>query len=194
MKTTDTEIIEGLKGEYKNRIAQERLLYNTYKYFIDEGCRKYSLSREDSFSAYSDATLSTIHNIVTDHFDLRASIKTYLYQIFSNKCIDLLRKNSTNKQSVHQTMPIPDMLQQLPEAARNAVEKMIDANKYTLLKKHLAEMGEKCREILMLFEDGLTDREIAIELHYSNAAVAKTTRLRCLKSLRENMQDAMKSI
>ncbi|MEP6465121.1 MAG: hypothetical protein ABJB05_02395, partial [Parafilimonas sp.] len=102
----DTTILHGLKSDYAERCRQEKLFYHQFYYFIDEGCRKYNLNYDDSFSAYSDALLSAIHNIIDNRFDGRSSIKTYLYQIFSNKCIDLVRKNTTNKQQVHKTMPV----------------------------------------------------------------------------------------
>jgi RNA polymerase sigma-70 factor (ECF subfamily) len=48
-------------------------------------------------------------------------------------------------------------------------------------------LGDKCRQILLLFEDGFTDREIALELSYNSAAVAKTTRIRCIEKLKEKV-------
>ncbi len=194
MADNDPQILQGLKGGSKERTEQEKNLYRQYNYFIDEGCRKYHLIYDDSFSAYSDALLSAIHNIVSGRFDGRSSIKTYLFQIFSNKCIDLVRKNTTNKQQVHQTMAIPDLLGQLPDNAGNAVQKLIDRQKMDALKKQLETIGEKCKQILLLFEDGFTDREIAEELEYNNAAVAKTTRLRCLEKLKEKMVGLLKIV
>jgi RNA polymerase sigma factor (sigma-70 family) len=184
----DLQILTGLKSNYKERLVQEKKLYETYSYFIEEGSRKYNLNNEDSFSAYSDAVLSAIHNIIDDRFDGRSSVKTYLFQIFSNKCIDLVRKNTTNKQQVHQTMAMPELLGQLPDQARVIIEKMIDRQRQEAIKTELSAIGEKCKEILLLFEDGLADKEIAEILAYSNAAVAKTTRLRCLEKLREKVK------
>jgi len=186
--THDEEILQGLKSGYSQRIAREKDLYLVYNYFIDEGCRKYNLTRDDSFSMYSDAVLATIHNIISGSFDGRSSLKTYLFQIFSNKCIDLIRKSTTNKESVHQSAGLPDLLEQLPDAAKNVIEKLIDAQKIKAIKEQLANIGEKCREILLLFEDGFTDREIAARLLYNSVAVAKTTRLRCLDKLRERIK------
>jgi DNA-binding CsgD family transcriptional regulator len=56
-----------------------------------------------------------------------------------------------------------------------------------VIKKQLDAIGQKCKEVLLMFEDGLTDKEIAEILSYSNAAVVKTTRLRCLDKLREKV-------
>ena len=183
----DAEILYGLKADYKERCRYEKILYQQYNYFIDEGCRKYNLNEEDSFSAYSDTILSALHNIIDNHFDGRSSLKTYLYQIFYNKCIDLLRKNTTNKQQVHKTMPVPEMMNQLPDAAKTIVERLMSNELKAKVKEQLNNIGEKCREILLMFEDGLSDREIAEELAYNNAAVVKTTRLRCLEKLRERL-------
>lgn len=194
MKPEDIQIINSLKSGGKERVQSEQLLYTSYHYFIDEGSRKFNLNSDDSFSAYSDAVLSTILNVVSGSFDGRSSLKTYLFQIFSNKCIDLVRKNTTNKQQVHKTMPVPELLSQLPDAARNIVEKLITNEKRKALAESLEKIGEKCREMLLLFEDGYSDKEIAEQLAYNNAAVAKTTRLRCLEKLKEKMQAAVKQL
>ncbi len=184
---SDSDILYGLKASYKERSCYEKILYDQYIYFIDEGCRKYHLTYDDSFSAYSDTVFSSVHNIVNGHFDGRSSIKTYLYQIFFNKCIDLVRKNTTNKQQVHKTMPVPEILNQLPDSAKSVIERLLNNELKAKVKAHLNNIGEKCKEVLLMYEDGLTDKEIAEALSYNNAAVVKTTRLRCIEKLREKV-------
>jgi RNA polymerase sigma factor (sigma-70 family) len=181
----DSEIIHGLLSNNEIRSSFENHLYHQYKYFIEEGRRKYNLLYDESFSAYSDAVLSVIHNVVNRSFNNVSSLKTYLFQIFSNKCIDLIRKKTTNKQKVHQSALEPDLLSHLPDATKNVIEKLIDAQKIDQIKQYLEVIGEKCKEVLLLFEDGYTDREIAEQLSYNNAAVVKTTRLRCLEKIKK---------
>jgi RNA polymerase sigma-70 factor (ECF subfamily) len=183
----DAQILDGLKSTYAERTRCEKILYQQYYYFTEEGCRKYNLSFDDSFSAYSDTVYSAIRNIISERFDGRSSLKTYLYQIFSNKCIDLIRKNTTNKQQVHKTMPVADAMNQLPDSTKTIMEKLITDELKANVKKQLNAIGQKCKELLLMFEDGLSDREIAEVLSYSNAAVVKTTRLRCLDKLREKV-------
>lgn len=187
MHQEDQDILEGLQTGTRHRYACEKQLYDRYHYFINEGSVKYHLSQEDSFSVYTDTVLSFIHNVAAGKFDGRSSIKTYLFQIFSNKCIDLVRKNTTNKQQVHRPVTTPDLLLQLPDEARAAVEMLIEAQRLQAIKEQLKNIGEKCREILMLFEDGFTDKEIAEELSYNSPAVAKTTRIRCIEKLKEKV-------
>ncbi len=190
----DIEILRGLQSNIKERAEQEKNLYRQYDYFINEGCKKFNIIYDDSFSAYSDAVLSAILNIVSNRFDGHSSIKTYLFQIFSNKCIDLVRKNTTNKQQVHQTMEIPELLGQLPDSARTTIEKLIEQQKMAAIKEQLQMIGDKCKEILLLFEDGYTDKQIAEQLQYNSSAVAKTTRLRCLERLKDRMARLMNRV
>jgi RNA polymerase sigma factor (sigma-70 family) len=186
------EIIDGLKMGYKHRVSCEKLLYQQYSYFIKEGCRRFGLTNDDSFSAYSDAVLAVIHCIVDDRFEARASLKTYLFRVFSNKCIDLKRKNSINKQQVNRNVSTPDLLESMPDKAKSAIELLIDRYKEGAILEYLQTIGEKCKEILLYFEDGFTDKEIAERLAYQNAAVVKTTRHRCIEKLKEKMDHLLR--
>ena len=170
----------------------ERLLYHKYSYLIKVGSRKYQLAYEDSFSAYSDAVLSVIQNIVNDRFEQQATLKTYIFRVFSNKCIDIVRKNSINKQKVNRSAMPPELLNELPDKAKSAVESLIDRYKESMLREYLTTIGEKCKEILLHFEDGYSDQEIAERLAYNNAAVVKTTRHRCIEKLKEKMSQVFK--
>ncbi len=121
----------------------------------------------------------------TTHFEARASLKTYLYQIFHNKCVDLLRKRTTNKNSVHRQRSISDRLMLLSDSARSVVQKLIDKADWNLLREKLNELEEKCRQLLMFWGENYSDKEIASLLQYKTADVVKTSRLRCLERLRK---------
>ena len=190
----DREILAGLQTGPGERASWELQFYRRYEYFIGQGCRKYRLSTEDSFSAYSDALLSAIQNIAGGRFDGSCSLKTYLFKIFSNKCIDQIRKNAMNKAAVHHSVASPELLTQLSDKARSAVELLIHRNKVETLREYMGKLGEKCRELLLLFEDGFTDKDIAEKMDYNSPAVVKTTRLRCIERLRELMKDMLKTI
>ena len=89
-----------------NRRRAEEQLFSTYSYFIREGVIKHSLSEDESFDAYSDSILSAIDKILSHSFEGRSTLKTWLFQIFHNKCVDLLRKKATHKRSVFNTLSI----------------------------------------------------------------------------------------
>jgi RNA polymerase sigma factor (sigma-70 family) len=185
IRYTDQEIIEQLRQSGIDKRRSEEELFNRFSYFVREGMTKHGLSEDESFNAYSDTVLAALENIKNTHFEARASLKTYLYQIFHNKCVDLLRKKTTNKNSVHRSETISDRLMHLSDSARSAVQKLIDQADWSRLREKLNEMEEKCRQLLMYWGENYTDKEIASLLQYKTADVVKTTRLRCLDRLRK---------
>jgi RNA polymerase sigma factor (sigma-70 family) len=182
---TDQEIIYQLRQSGIDKRRTEEQLFNRYAYFIREGMTKHALSEDESFTAYSDTVLAALENIRNTHFEARASLKTYLFQIFQNKCVDLLRKRTTNKNSVHRSESISERLMLLSDNARSIVQKLIDKADWNLLREKLNELEEKCRQILMYWGDNYSDKEIASLLQYKTADVVKTSRLRCLDKLRK---------
>jgi RNA polymerase sigma factor (sigma-70 family) len=182
---TDQEIIEQLRQSGIDKRRSEEQLFNRFSYFVREGMTKHALSEDESFNAYSDTILAALENIKNTHFEARASLKTYLYQIFHNKCVDLLRKRTTNKNSVHRYESISDRLMLLSDSARSVVQKLIDKADWNLLMEKLKELEEKCRQLLMFWGENYSDKEIASLLNYKTADVVKTSRLRCLERLRK---------
>src|SRR5687767_12196455 len=100
---SDNELIVGLQQPEPSRRTYEDSLYLQFRYFIEEGIRKFQLTKEESFSCYSDAVLHVIQNIRSKTFEGRSLLKTYLYQIFHNKCVDQVRKNTTHKGEVNRS-------------------------------------------------------------------------------------------
>jgi RNA polymerase sigma-70 factor (ECF subfamily) len=184
-RNTDQELIDQLRQSGADKRRSEEQLFNRFSYFIREGMTKHALSEDESFNAYSDTILAALENINKEHFEARASIKTYLYQIFHNKCVDLLRKRTTNKNTVHRAEMISDRLMQLSDSARSVVQTLIDKADWNRLREKLNELEEKCRQILMFWGDNYSDKEIASFLQYKTADVVKTSRLRCLERLRK---------
>lgn len=182
--SSDEELIQHLQENNLLKRKAEDTLFNRYVYFIKEGMKKYALQEDEAFDAYSDAILHAIDNFRRERFESRSSLKTYVYSIFINKCVDLLRKKATNRNSVHQTSPIPDMLMLIADPAKTILQQLIERTDMNALKNKLQELGESCRKLLMLFADGYSDREVSVLMEYKSADVVKTSRLRCMDKLR----------
>ncbi len=182
---SDREIVDNIQQGGAARRKGEEQLFNSYSYFIKEGISKYSFSEDDAFDVYSDTILTTINTLTNGSFEGRSSLKTYIYKIYHNKSVDLLRKKTTNKNSVHQTASITDMLFNISDTAKPVVERLIEKSDWSYLKQKLSELGENCKQILLLSTEGYTDKEIAVSLEFKTADVVKTSRLRCLDRLRK---------
>lgn len=182
---SDNVLIEGILSKDGSMRSFENGLYEKYSYLIREGVWKHKLSTDECSMVYSDTILTIIENIKNERFEGRSGLKTYLYQIFNNKCVDLLRKNATNRQQVHKGNTIDDYINILPDDSRSIVQQLIDQYDLEVLHERLRELGEKCRQMLKAWSEGFMDQEIAVEMGYQTSAVVKTSRLRCMEKLRE---------
>jgi RNA polymerase sigma factor (sigma-70 family) len=181
----DQRIIEDLRQDGTARRKSEEQLFTIYHYFIQEGAQKHNLSEDEAFDAYSDSVLSAIDELKKGSFEGRSSLKTWLYQIFHNKCVDLLRKKATNKNSVHLTTDISNLVFQLSDTSKSIVQRLADKADWDILRQKINELGENCQRLLVLAADGYSDKEIAILMEYKTTDVVKTSRLRCLDRLRK---------
>ena len=182
----DDDILQGIRSGGTQRRLYENKLYEKYHYLIREAQFKHKISNEDAQSVYSDAILSIIEHTLTGRFEGRSELKTYLHQIFMNKCVDIIRKNTTNKAEVRQnSVGLDEALAWLPDEGQSAVRKLIVESEVNQLLQRLRTLGEKCREMIMAWGEGYSDEEIAQTMNYNTAAVAKISRLRCLEKLKE---------
>jgi RNA polymerase sigma factor (sigma-70 family) len=181
----DLELISGIFNGNSQVRFWENKLYQTYLYLIRQGSWKHKLTDDECSMAYSDTILTVIENIRAGKFEGKSELKTYVIQIFNNKCVDLVRKNTTNKQQVNKGGAIDDYLHILPDDTRSVIERMIEEYDLVLLKSRISMLGEKCRQMINAWGEGYMDQEIAVQMGYQSGAVVKTSRLRCLDKLRE---------
>ncbi len=181
---TEHMILHGIKAGGASRRNYEQKLYDIFFYLIREAEKKYGIQPEEAASVYSDTILAIIKNIVAEKFEGNSSLKTYCYQIFTNKCVDLLRKRTTNRGKMENTMPYDSLAYELPDETRSIIQKLIAKDERQQILEKLNEIGDKCKELLLMFEDGYNDKEIAEHMKYNTADVVKTTRLRCLEKLK----------
>ena len=182
---SDNAILNGIIGDGILQRNSENRLYEQFYYFIKDATFKHQLSEDEAASLYTDTILAFIDNVKNQRFEGKSSLKTYLHQIFSNKCVDFIRKTATNKMSVHETQPMQEWILAMPDDTKNILQKLISEHEIKLLKDRLKLLGEKCQLMLMAWGEGYSDSKIADDLGYQTANVAKVSRLRCLHRLRE---------
>ena len=182
---SDEAILSGILGDGILQRTTENKLYEQFFYFIKDATFKHKLLEDEAASLYSDTILAFIENVRNRNFEGKSSVKTYLYQIFSNKCVDFLRKITTNKMSVHETQPMQEWILSLPDNSKSILQKLISDYDVVVLKEKVKLLGEKCQQMLMAWGDGFSDSKIAQDLGYQTANVAKVSRLRCLDKLKD---------
>ncbi|RYU93416.1 RNA polymerase sigma factor [Emticicia agri] len=182
----DSEIIEGILKGGRERQKCENILYEKYLYFIKEGVRKHQIEEHESASVYSDTILSVIDHILGRRFEGRASLKTYIYQIFSNQCVSLIRKKATNRAApTFDTVLLSEIMYLMGDDTQSIIQQIIEQEEETTLLQRLDAVGKKCKELLLLWANGYSDKEILDMLTYSSVDVVKVSRMRCIDKLRK---------
>ena len=182
---SEQDILDKLRSPGITRRKAEEQLFKKYAYFMNVGVHKYSLSEDDLSDAYSDTILAGIESITNSSFREKSSIKTFLFQIFQNKCVDILRKKSTHRNRVHQTIEIGKKQMHLSDPSQSVLEKLIVKTETETLKQQFRKLGDKWQRLLFLSAEGYTDKEIATEMNFKTRDVAKISRLRCINTLRK---------
>lgn len=181
----ESALITGIQSGGVQRKIAERKLYEQYFYLVKYGVHKHPLREDECASVYSDAVIAVIYDVIHDRFRGMSSLKTYVHQIFMNKCVDEVRKKTTKKRRIHNDTVESDSLRaRLSDKARSVVERMIEKENRSFIMQKIEALDEKCRQILLLFEDEFSDKEIAQMMQYASAGVVKTSRHRCLEKLR----------
>ncbi|HEX5151866.1 MAG TPA: RNA polymerase sigma factor [Parafilimonas sp.] len=182
----EQEILNSLRSSSPIiRRKGEEQLFKQYDYFMNLGINKYSLPKDSISDAYSDTILAAIESIINYSFREKSSLKTFLFQIFQNKCIDILRKNTTRRNSVHRTVAINGSQMHLSDPSQSVLEKLIERTEMDTLKEQLKKLCDKRQRLILLCAEGYTDKEIAVEMNFKTPFVVKTCRLRCIHSLRK---------
>ena len=138
--------------------------------------KKYGLQDEDLLDAYTDSVISFRDQVVRGNFQQKSKCSTYLFKIFQNKCIDILRKNSTNIIKVEMPAHIQDTNPDIVQRLSTSVKKQY-------LLDLMDQLNESCKGILLDWNDGYSMAEIASRNGLLNEHVARSRRYACLKQL-----------
>lgn len=185
MDTVDLDItIEDLQSG--SEIIYKQIYENNRAKFINFA-RRYNLDDDDIIDLYQDAYIVFYTNVMSGKLQtLTSSISTYIIGIGKFMIFDVLKKN--NKM---QTVDFDISLLQKDIRIIDTIEIETEAltSQQHLLEKHFKTLGKQCQELLTLFYyRGFTIKEILNKGDYNNENVVKSTKSRCMKTLKERIK------
>lgn len=185
-KPSDAQLIEGILNGGTEKYKHENKLYEKYQYFIKEGIKKYHLEEFEAASVYSDTIIAAINHIISGRFEQRSELKTYLFQIFSNQAVSQIRKKTTNKATTnYDTLLLGEILYPMQDETKSIIQKIIEQEEEKSLFIRMNQIGGKCKELLTMWAEGKSDKDIMGVLAYHTVDVVKVSRMRCISKLRE---------
>lgn len=177
---TDTEIIQGILAGGREQERCMDHLFQAHKGMVGHGMSKYSITEEASLDAFSDTLLAVRRAVLGEKFRGESKLSTFMFTIFSRRCVDQTRKKTTHGMSE----PLGDATREM--GVEPSIErKLFTQEAYDRLMGYMQQLGEVCQQILMYrYYWGYEDmNEIATLVGVKNANTAGSLRHRCMKQL-----------
>ncbi|MEM7658054.1 MAG: sigma-70 family RNA polymerase sigma factor [Bacteroidota bacterium] len=161
------------------------LLYEHFRYMVQQGQQKFRLSDCEAESAYHQAIHSLIESLRSGTFRGESTLKTYLHRAFKNQCINSSKKSSRTQENA----PLEDCPQigcENPTPDRHLMVR----EKVEMVLHCLGRINEKAQTILWgAAYHGYSSQEIAQQTGLKNAATVDVLKRRYRKQLLKMIQE-----
>ncbi|MDN5212274.1 sigma-70 family RNA polymerase sigma factor [Fulvivirgaceae bacterium BMA12] len=171
-KYSNEALIAGIKQ--KDRMILE-YIYRQYFPMIIEFVGKNSGTKEDAKDIFHDGLTTIYEKSIREDISLQSSFKTYLYAICKNLWLMVLRRRKTASK-------IEAKEDFMTTVSSNIEEDIISQQRYKLYRHYFKTLGEDCQKVLTMFFEGISLREIATKMDFSEA-YAKKKKFTCQKEL-----------
>ncbi|MHB1278159.1 MAG: RNA polymerase sigma factor [Bacteroidia bacterium] len=160
----ENELKRGIKAVYSSFPSIQKMVLTN------------SGTKEDAEDLFQEVLLVLIEKTKDENFELKSSLSTFLYAIARNLWLKALRKRGSKA-----SLELDENL------ASEETDLGLAEEKQTWAEAALEQLGEKCRELLVLFYyHRLSFESIAKKLGFRNDKVAKNQKYRCLEKAKAN--------
>lgn len=173
----DQKIIELIKSQ-----KHDQVFTTLYKYFpvVKKMILANGRRSEDAEDIYQEALIVFYKKAGSADFILSSSINTYLYSICRFMWIDQLKRQQKQnfvdigKEYVNESEFVPEIETE---------------NQFKLAEKVISELGERCKELLMLFYfQSVKMKDIATKMGYNSENTAKNQKYKCLEAAKNKLK------
>ena len=177
---TSDEILVRLRQGDRDVLVE---LYKANETMISKYIKDQNGRTEDAEDLLQEALVVLWNNAKNPNFELTAKPSTYLYAIVKNLWLKSVEKNKRITSE-----------NQIPTNAHSIQQESDKIMDHSIVRKMLNQMGETCRQVLLMFYyDGLDMQTIAKANNFANADVAKAKKHQCLKELEKKVKQKFQS-
>lgn len=173
-------IRSGKKGRDQviTELYQNAQLYDGVKKYV----RSNGGSEEDFRDVYNQVLMQFVKTVLRrDDLQIKSNLTTYLIGVARYTWYGVIRDRKKHQHEVIDT--------QLNIASgASPVELVIDMNQRDLIASLLVRMGKNCKEILLLWANGVAMKEIAQQLNYKSEMMARKKKYKCFKALTDYIE------
>jgi len=176
---SEKALLEGITGDKANRKRYEKILYQRFSYLVKARKSTYGLTVDQAQQAYNDAILGLLKQLDRGDFRLESSLKTYLYKIFTRRCVDIFREAPTNKYPLDSLEAASELSDSSADFMRTLISQEEIEQALTLLKR----LGEKCKQLILMGAQGYGMEEIRKHFGFKNLDTTYSAKHKCKKKL-----------
>lgn len=181
MKLDLKEIVSALR---KNDNSCLKIFFLEHgDYCIQNLIKKTNCSPIDADGIFVDAIICLRERLISGKIEYLTNVRAYLYSTCYNMWLVQYRKSKVHASHAEDLKE----LYATPAVSQSEKEEL-----HNLANKAISSLGDKCQCIIRLFYlSKLNMKEIAEEMGFASAGVAKTLKARCYKKLMEEVKKQM---
>jgi RNA polymerase sigma factor (sigma-70 family) len=191
---TDSELIEGLKGERTTDQAI-RILYRNYYEPLSWYVINNSGSAQDAEDIFQEVVIAFVDLVRKNRFRGESSVKTFLFSMNRHYWLNELKRRG-------RALAREEKFERMQDRTTvDAGVKMVGLETGKEIMKLLDQLGETCKKILLLYYyEDYSMKQILEQVPYENEQVVRNKKYKCIKQLEQNINDnpplkqALKSI
>lgn len=175
---TDQALVAAIKKGGSGRQEAIRFIYDKaeLRRKVIHFVRNNQGNEADGNDMFHEGIIVLDRNIREDKFRAESSIEGYLYSI----CRFLWQNQRRKKAKVD----LKEDATQMDQVESSTPEVQLLTNeKKAILQRALEQLGERCKRILELWQLSYSMEEIATEMDFSSAQMARKNKYRCQQSL-----------
>lgn len=165
------ELVRGIRNSDRTTLAY---VYSTWFPMIRDFIGKNAGTEEDARDIFQEGMLVLFDKVQGSEVEWKSTLKTFLFAVCRNKWLMVLRKRK-----IQNTVADLESLSEIESEVAEDIEK---SERYKLMRKGFDQLGTECQQVLNLFFEGQSMKEIAEKLSFT-PAYAKKKKFICQKKL-----------
>ncbi|MGF7139347.1 RNA polymerase sigma factor [Roseimarinus sediminis] len=170
---------ELLRGILRNNSTILRHIYKSYYHMINAFVIRNKGDESNANDIFQEAIIVIYRKLKSDRLMIETcTFETYLYSVARLLWLKQLERRKNDIVKVEEVHHFSDQIydDELVELARKN-------DRYRLFQEHFQKLGKDCKQILQLFFDKLTFKQIADTLGYTSESYAKKRKHQCKEYL-----------
>jgi len=178
---SDEELLDGLLADNDGAL---NYIYKNFHPAIKRFILKNSGSAEDADDIFQDAMVVIFRKVRDEGLQLDCSLKTFLYSVCRNLWLQKLEKSKgigVTSEEIENHIELSDEM---------LFDFFDEENvKIKLIQDYFLELSPDCKKVLLMFFNGVSLKEIALQMGYKTEKYAKTRKFLCKENLKKKIKN-----